>query len=181
MSADTPRGPDATLGLPERTPARPDVVLVDGRSGSGKTELARAMVGQMPALQLVRMDDLYPGWDGLEAGSQHVHDYILSAKIRRWRRWNWQANEHSEWRVLDPSRPVLVEGCGALSRANWALAAHTVWVETDDETRRARVVARDGDAWLDRWDDWAAQEQAFIDRENPRSLADTIVNGHEIF
>lgn len=171
----------AEAGLPQRTPVRPDVVLVDGRSGSGKTELARAMVAQKPALQLVRMDDLYPGWDGLEAGSRHVHDYILAAKIRRWRRWDWESDSPAEWRVLDPSRPVLIEGCGALSRANWALAAHTVWVEADESVRRERVLARDGDFWMHRWDDWAAQEQAFIARENPRELADTVVDSSEIF
>lgn len=171
----------AEAGLPQRTPVRPDVVLVDGRSGSGKTELARAMVAQKPALQLVRMDDLYPGWDGLEAGSRHVRDYILVAKIRRWRRWDWASDSPAEWRVLDPSRPVLIEGCGALSRANWALAAHTVWVEADESVRRERVLARDGDFWMHRWDDWAAQEEAFIDRENPRELADTVVDSSEIF
>lgn len=167
--------------LPPRTPVHPDVVLVDGRSGSGKTELARAMVGQKPELQLVRLDDLYPGWDGLDAGSQHVHDFILAARIRRWQRWDWVANEPAEWHVLDPSRPVIIEGCGVLSRANWALSAHTVWVELDEPTRRERVIARDGDSWIDRWDDWAVQEDAFIARENPRAIADTIIDGREIF
>lgn len=180
MSAEPAPAAEAQA-CPERTPVHPDVVLVDGRSGSGKTELARAMVAQMPAFQLVRMDDLYPGWEGLDAGSQHVHDCILAAKIRRWQRWDWAAGEPAEWHVLNPSRPVLIEGCGALSRANRALAAHTVWVELDEATRRARVRTRDGDSWLDKWDFWAAQEQAFIDRENPKALADTVVDGRETF
>ncbi|MBX3093866.1 MAG: ATP-binding protein [Cryobacterium sp.] len=166
--------------MPPRTPVHPDVVLVDGRSGSGKTELARAMVGQKPELQLVRMDDLYPGWGGLEAGSQHVHDYILAATIRRWQRWDWAASEPAEWHVLDPRRPVLIEGCGALSRANRALAAYAVWVELDEQTRRERVIARDGGSWIDRWDDWAAQEEAFIAREHPKSLADLVLDGNEV-
>ena len=86
----------------------------------------------------------------------------------------------AEWHVLDPRRPVLVEGCGALSRANRALAAWAVWVELDDHTRKARVLARDGDAWLDRWDDWAAQEDAFIAREDPKSLADFVLDGNDV-
>lgn len=160
---------------------RPDIVLIDGRSGSGKTELARAMVQQKPELQLVRMDDLYPGWDGLEAGSQHVHDFVITAQVRRWQRWDWAENAQAEWHVLDQRRPILIEGCGSLSQANRALAAYAVWVELDEPTRRARVSARDGDSWADRWDDWAAQETAFIERENPSALADTIINGSEIF
>lgn len=166
---------------PSPTPPRPDVVLVDGRSGSGKTELARAMVDQKPELQLVRMDDLYPGWDGLEAGSRHVHDHVIVAAIRRWQRWDWADGAPAEWHVLDPRRPVLVEGCGALSRANRALASYAVWVELDAAARRERVRERDGGSWADRWDDWAAQEDVFIARENPRDLADTVISGTEIF
>jgi uridine kinase len=162
-NADSGGDSGGVSGIPH-----PDVVLVDGRSGSGKTELARAMVAQRPELQLVRMDDLYPGWDGLEAGSRHVHDYVVAAAIRRWQRWDWAEDAPAEWHVLDPRRPVLVEGCGALSRANRTLAAHAVWVELDEPTRRARVRARDGDSWADRWDQWAAQEEAFIAREDPR-------------
>ncbi len=138
------------------------------------------MVAQKPELQLVRMDDLYPGWDGLEAGSRHVHDYVIAASARRWQRWDWVDGAPAEWHVLDPSRPVLIEGCGALSRANRALAAWAVWVELDEPTRRARVRERDGDSWAEHWDSWAAQEEVFIARENPRALADTIVDGHEI-
>ncbi len=166
---------------PTRRPTRPDIVLVDGRSGSGKTELARAMVAQKPELQLVRMDDLYPGWSGLEAGSQHVHDFVIAATVRRWQRWDWADNTPAEWRVLDQSRPILIEGCGALSRANRALAAYAVWVELDEPTRRQRVRDRDGGSWADKWDDWAAQEDAFIARENPRELASTVINGNEVF
>ena len=49
---------------------RAAVLLIDGRSGSGKTELARAVVAGVPEAQLVRLDDLYPGWGGLEEGSR---------------------------------------------------------------------------------------------------------------
>lgn len=160
---------------------RPDIVLVDGRSGSGKTELARAMVQQNPELQLVRMDDLYPGWDGLKAGSQHVHDFVIAASVRRWQRWDWVDGAPAEWHVLDQRRPILIEGCGALSRANRTLAAYAVWVELDEETRRDRVRVRDGDSWAEYWDDWAAQEEAFMARENPRELAATVISGNEIF
>ena len=152
-------------------------VLIDGRSGSGKTELAKRMVLALPGSQLVRLDDLYPGWGGLEAGSKHVHDYVLSASAPRWQRWDWTDGTPAEWHVLDPSRPIIIEGCGALSRANRALADYGIWMELDEPTRKARALARDGDAYAPHWDEWAAQEQAFIDREQPRQLADQVVEG----
>ena len=152
-------------------------ILIDGRSGSGKTELAKRMALALPGAQLVRLDDIYPGWGGLEAGSRHVHDYVLAASGPRWQRWDWVDSAPAEWHVLDPSRPIIVEGCGALSRANRALADYGIWVELDEPARKARALARDGDLYAPHWDEWAAQEQAFIDRENPRKLADQVVDG----
>jgi uridine kinase len=152
--------------------ARP-VILVDGRSGSGKTELATKLATALDA-DVVRLDDVYPGWDGLEAASERVRTNILLAN--RWQRWDWALDAPAEWHELDSSRALVVEGSGSLSRANRALATFGVWVELDEPTRKARALARDGAAYEPHWDDWAAQEQRFVDRERPDVLADYIVD-----
>src|SRR5674476_488189 len=41
------------------------VVAVDGPSGAGKTDFAAALADRLASPQLLHMDDLYPGWDGL--------------------------------------------------------------------------------------------------------------------
>jgi len=161
------------VALARASAARP-VVLVDGRSGSGKTTIARELADGLDA-QLVRMDDLYPGWDGLEQGSRDVHDRVLGTSEPRWRRWDWKDDRPAEWHELDPTRALVVEGCGALSRANRALASLGIWVELDDATRKQRALARDGDEYAPHWDRWAAQEDAFIAREHPRELADAVL------
>ncbi len=131
------------------------------------------MVEGWPEAQLVRLDDIYPGWDGLEAGSRHVAEFVLSERPR-WQRWDWTAGRPAEWHDLDPTRPIVVEGCGALSRVSRARADWGIWVELDDAARKQRALARDGDAYAPHWERWAAQELAFIARENPQALADEI-------
>lgn len=152
-------------------------VLIDGRSGSGKTTLAAELATIVVGAQLVRLDDIYAGWDGLEAASEHVFENVLSASGPRWQRWDWTTDQPAEWTTLDPQRPIIVEGCGALSRKNAVLADLRVWVELDEPTRKCRALARDGDAYAPHWDRWARQEAAFIARENPRQLADVELVG----
>lgn len=170
-------GSEAVAALRRRITAtggpRP-VVLVDGRSGSGKTTLASELVSGWEGAQLVRLDDVYPGWDGLEAGSLQVATGMLAASGPGWREWDWQAGRPGAWHPLDPLRPLVVEGAGALSRRNRSLATFGIWVETDADLRKQRALARDGEAYAPHWERWAAQEAAFIAREHPEALADLV-------
>ena len=156
------------------------IVLIDGRSGAGKSVLARALADGWAEADLIRLDDIYPGWDGLEAGSRHVRDEVLTplatGRPARWRRWDWAVGEPGAWHAVDPTRPLIIEGCGALSRSNRALASFGVWVELDAAARKSRALARDGAAYAAHWERWAAQEAAFIDREQPEARADLIVD-----
>ena len=151
------------------------IVLVDGRSGSGKTELARAIVALHPSFQLVRLDDLYPGWDGLGAGSAAVPELLRTGS---WRSWDWSAGGPGERREVDPSRDILVEGVGVLTRQSRALADLAVWVELDAASRRERALARD-EYFAPHWDAWARQEDGLLAREHPLQLADVVVDGRE--
>ncbi|MBW8764642.1 MAG: ATP-binding protein, partial [Microbacterium sp.] len=83
--------------------SRRAVVLIDGRSGAGKTVLAEALAPRLGA-QLVSLDELYPGWDGLEAGSDAVHETVLRARDPGWTRWDWASARAAEWHPVDPDR-----------------------------------------------------------------------------
>ncbi|NEM91651.1 hypothetical protein G3T37_09795 [Galbitalea soli] len=150
------------------------IVLLDGGSGAGKTELARVLAPLLGA-ELVCLEDFYPGWDGLEAASRMVRDDVLGAS--RWRRWDWAADRPAEWHPVDASRGLVIEGSGALSARNRERATLGVWIELDEPTRKSRALARDGERYAPFWDRWAAQEREFFARERPDLLADLVVPG----
>ena len=149
------------------------ILLIDGRSGSGKSELATAIAAGTAA-QLVRLDDLYPGWGGLAEGSVQVPFVITE---RRWRRYNWPTSRYEEWHELGPD--LIIEGCGAISAASRALADFAIWVEHPTANRRRRAIEREPD-FAEHWEEWAAQEDAFIGAEHPERLADAIVDGADV-
>jgi uridine kinase len=158
------------------------VILIDGPSGSGKTDLAlRMRAGWVGAdvPTVVHLDDIYPGWDGLDAGSAQVAEHLLeplrAGRKARWQRYDWALGEPGSWHEIDPAHPLIIEGCGALSRRNAALADFGIWVEADDDVRKSRALARDGEPYAREWDPWETQWQAFVARESPRALARLIV------
>jgi hypothetical protein len=158
------------------------VLLVDGRSGSGKTTLARRLVeawpvGRFGPVQLVHLDDVYPGWHGLAAASRIVESSILATADPGWTTWDWQRGVPGERRTLDPAVSVVVEGAGALTRASSTLATLRVWLELDESTRRARALGRDGATYEPWWDVWAQQEARHLAAEDPSGLADVVVDG----
>lgn len=151
------------------------VVLIDGGAGSGKTTLAEALARRWPEAQLVSLDAFYPGWDGLAEASAMVVELVLRPSAPGYRRWDWERARPAQWVALDPSRPVLVEGCGALTPASRALADLALWCELDEAERRRRALARDGASFEAHWDQWEAQEAVHWRLHRPRELADLVV------
>lgn len=160
------------------------VVLIDGPSGAGKSTLADALVAAWPGAappSLVRMDDVYPGWDGLAAGARNVHDELLLPRSQGrpagWRRYDWSIEAPRDWVPVDASRPLVVEGCGTLLRANAALSDVRVWLTADDAVRKRRALARDHGAFDAHWDRWHRQFEQFLADEHPLDTATIVLDG----
>lgn len=156
-------------------------VLIDGRSGSGKSTLADQLAQRWAGSVVVRLDDIYPGWDGLAWAVDHVHTELLQPRSAgdpaRWRQWDWTTNTPAGWRPVTATQRLIVEGVGTLSAGNRALADIGIWIDADDEVRKQRALRRDGDTYRPFWDRWAAQEETLIARHDPRSAADYLATG----
>ena len=151
-------------------------MALDGPSGSGKTVLAAelsALLGDAPVLH---MDDVYPGWDGLEDAVPRLLEWVLEPLSRsqtaRYRRFDWVAGRYAEWHDVPAVPVLLVEGVGAGARACAPHLALLVWVEAPKALRFERGMARDGEGYRPHWERWARQEEAHFAVEGTRARAD---------
>ncbi|WP_295010974.1 hypothetical protein [uncultured Microbacterium sp.] len=162
---------------------RPDpVVLIDGRSGAGKSTLARRLADRWPLAapaQLVALDAIYPGWDGLAEGAERARAQILHPHRQgvpgTWRRYDWATGEYAESHTVDPGRGVILEGCGALTPGSSRDADVRVWIDAPEPSRRGRALDRDGDLFRPHWRRWAAQEDKHLQDDDPIALADLVI------
>lgn len=163
---------DVVRGAAERACPR---VVIDGRSGAGKTTTAHRIASEIGA-RVVSLDEFYPGWHGLAEGGRIAADLLRAhadGRTGQYRRWDWARDAwQPEVRTVDPAVPLIMEGCGALSHgAAAAPSTVTVWMDGDAQARYALAIARDGDGFREHWSTWAEQEDAHIARHRPRRLA----------
>ena len=167
------------------------IVLIDGRAGSGKslfaTKLAENYFSEnTQAARIVQLDDLYPGWEGLAAGSVYARERILepisAGKEASWQIWDWEqgcrgatGEAGNGFREFSGGTALIVEGCGALSKASAPMASLRLWIEADSTKRRQRFSERDKGKIDEYWGVWAAQEKEFYAAERSRELADLVI------
>lgn len=164
------------------------VVIIDGRAGAGKSRFAADLLEAYFRLETrlpktIHMDDLYPGWQGLRAGSLYLNQTILNhvaaGREAHWQVWDWSNDERGNpcetsngWRSFEGGNLLLVEGCGALSLHSAEIADLSIWIDSDLETRRKRFSDRDQGQFDEHWHPWTIQEDQFYEAEKSRELSD---------
>ncbi|WP_069387191.1 uridine kinase family protein [Cellulosimicrobium cellulans] len=168
-------GPGTAPGPGEGTAPGTRLVVVDGPAGSGKTTLAAQLGEALPA-QVLHMDDLYEGWQGLEPAWDRLDGWVLrplaAGEPGRYRRFDWGLDRFAEWHDVPPAPYLVVEGCGSGRRAADVVASLRVWVEAPDDLRLRRGLDRDGEDARDHWLAWMEAEREHYARERTRERAD---------
>ncbi len=178
-----------TLELADQTST--PIILIDGRAGSGKSTFAQLLRDELfkageAAPTLVSMDDLYPGWDGLQEGSLYLEERILnpvsSGQKAAWQVWDWEKGARRRdsepgngWREFGGGNVLIVEGCGSISKQSAQHSHVRIWVESEASVRKARFHDRDQGLFDHHWSIWAAQEDEFYQEEKSESMADFVI------
>jgi hypothetical protein len=156
------------------------VVAIDGPSGAGKTEYAATLAEHLPGARILHMDDLYPGWKGLDQAVGDLYDNVLHPLARgeraAYRPWDWDHDRYAGRVALPPADLLLVEGVGSGALPGAELESVLIWLEADRAVRFRRGIERDGGSYLPHWQGWAVLEEALFEADETRERADVILD-----
>jgi uridine kinase len=163
--------------LPDGVATR--LVAVDGCGGAGKSTLAARLADELAAV-VVHTDD-FASWDNpvdwWPALLAEVLEPLARGEPATYVPNSWGGPPRAPVTV-DAGGTVVVEGVTASREAFRPYLAFTIWVDAPRELRLERGLARDGEDARPLWEQWMAEEDAYVARERPRERADAVVAGH---
>jgi len=167
------------------------LIAIDGRSLAGKTQLATDLLPHLgPEAGILAVDSYFEPlndpattpvaerlWrlrlDALKAALET----LKAGKPVRHTPYDWDRDRFHPETAIRPGI-VLVEGLGALRAELRPFYDFAIWIEGRHATRLDRIVARDGDRYLDLWvGQWLPLEEAYMAAEKPWKAADVYVAG----
>ena len=121
------------------------LILIDGAGGSGKTVLASKLSCCMDA-NIVATDDVCWNadpihWDG-EIISEIIVPWLDGKKVSH-RPTGWIKQNRPGSIDVDPQKPLIIEGMGACRENLREYANYSIWVDTEPDVARERVLRRD--------------------------------------
>lgn len=161
------------------------LVLVDGRSGSGKSTVADRLARLLDGV-VVHSDDIAWHLDPIDWAGV-LRDGVIAPWLRgepvSFRPPGWVTKGRPGAVEVPACSVLVVEGVGAGRAALAAGADLVVWVQADRDEARRRGLARDVE--LGRtpdeaeafWEEWMRAEEPFLAADRPWSRAALVVSG----
>ena len=172
------------------------LVAIDGMAASGKTTLARALAGRLSSCAIVHMDDFTIPFEDRHPG--YFEDMLSNADIVRFDREvlsPFLRGEtaayrpyicHPEPGFLSPvtipadTRVLIVEGAYCLHPDLFERYDLRVLFAVSPETQRARILARNGQAQLERFlSTWIPMENRHIQARSLLQRCDLLLSADQ--
>lgn len=155
------------------------IIAIDGCGGSGKSTFA-ARLAKVLDCSIVHTDD-FASWDNpldwYPRMIEQVMEPLRKNETGLYQRYDWDKRDLAEWHQIAPELFVIVEGVSSSRKEFRDFLTYRIYVETDRETRLQRGLERDGMDALEFWQGWMAQEDAYLQRDDPIQRADIVVAG----
>jgi uridine kinase len=160
--------------------SNPQIILIDGPAGSGKTSLSKELAAEFQC-EVIHLDDHYNGWDealGPELTStlQLIVSNFLQGKETLAPTYNWHLAQFDNERKITAGETLIIEGVGAGQSSIREFASKLYWVEADKEIALKRVLDRDGKEFEERIKAWQIREAKHFNEERTRDFADFIIS-----
>jgi hypothetical protein len=162
---------------------RPPVVAIDGRSGGGKTSLARRVSGAVRGAAVIHTDDV-AWWHSMFDWHQEMRTGVLEPLHRgedvHYRPPGWESKGRpGSIAASGDARLVIVEGVGAGRLELSDLVDAVIWIQTDLQTSERRDVARvaAGETSAELVRRWMQEELPFVEDQRPWERSLVTVSG----
>lgn len=171
---------------------RTRIIAIDGHGGSGKSSLAEILARQFDA-EIIHTDD-FAGWDNPENWWPLVFERVFEpikngATTLNYPRSKWWETHKPEPVVNQPVTKVMIlEGVSSLRKEFRSYISLGIFVDTPSEVCLQRGFERDkgqdgksDDEIKQMWQDWYKKEEVYMTRDNPKAIADLVLNGTKPF
>lgn len=177
---------------------RPILVALDGRSGTGKSTLAKKIAERLGGVEITA-DDFWVGgsneeWDKKskkEKAEQaidwkrirtEVLEPLLAGKPATWYPFDWKAGHGLSQTPLqsDPKPLIVLDGAYSARPELQDIIDFSILVEVPDDTkRRTRLIGREGEEYMNDWHSrWDIAEDYYFTEVRPRESFDIVIANH---
>lgn len=164
----------------------PWVIAIDGRCGSGKSTLGNKLAETLHS-DVLHMDDFYLRKEQrtperYRTPGENVDHERVEAYLEKWCQGNpftWQKFDHETFEpgktfLTYPGKKLVVEGSYSMYVSLRRFYTMTVFVQCDEETRRKRLMKREGAKYIDFVSRWIPLEELYFRSEHIEEISDFI-------
>ena len=171
---------DALVAQILERPGPVRLVAIDGPGGAGKSTFAERLAVAADGAPIVHTDDFASADNPTNWWPQLLDQVILplaSGGQGRYRCDDSPSDTLAEWRTVERSPIVIIEGVSAGRREWLEHLSFVIWIETPRGVRLRRGIDRDGLTAADVWESWMASEDGYYERDPTRQRADVVIDG----